>query len=216
MRPYFDQMMKQKNRFLLIVSSFLLLAEFALLRSGEFSFRPAEASSDKIEWEVSALCRPHAEVIHPSVLSVRFMPVSTVSGVSLNASLSIDGADERISLDNRFGLPRKGWISSRFEGPPVKARYFCQESPPAKNLRLSYMPRSDMQVSLNRDNSWGMTELDRIDNPSPKTVIEVKQSAKGSESYMAGRGSAQPYWLTFSMPVHSNAVFRTTLRYELQ
>ena len=61
-----------------------------------------------------------------------------------------------------------------------------------------------------------MTELDRIDNPLQKTVIEVKQSAKGSESYMAGRGSGQPYWLTFSMPVHSNAVFSTTLRYELQ
>lgn len=198
---------------LLLILSFVFLKEKLLLT---FDSSSAQATTESLEWEISALCLPHAEVVHPANLSVRFMPMTTLAGPQLTASLSMDEAYQRISLENRFGLPEEGWISSRFEGPKVEAHYFCQQTSPTKNLHISYTPHIDVQVSLNKENNWEMMELDKMQASSQKTAIEVKQNGPESESYVAGEGSLQPYWLTFSMPVHSIGLFTTTLRYEIQ
>ncbi len=204
-----------KNYFQILTAVLLFISLFKFQSSltvAEIAL--AEAASDSVEFEVSALCSPHSQIINPETVSFRFMPTSTQSGLQINATLSVDDGSEIISDENRFDTPTKGWVGSLFKGPEVSARYFCQEPPAIPQMHVSYAPLSDVQLLFGNDHNWAaLRELDGLNSAARNTLLSLKKEEE--EKYGAGNQTNNPYWLAFSMPVHSNGIFRTTLRYEV-
>lgn len=204
----------KKISFQIVTSVFLIISLFKIQSTLTIEAALAEATSESLEFAVSALCSPHSQIVNPETVSFRFMPTSTQSGMQINATLIVDDDAEIFSEETRFNTPNKGWVGSLFKGPGVTARYFCQEPPAIPQMHVSYAPLSEVRLLFGTDRNWAaLRELDGLNAAARNTLLSLKKEEE--EKYIAGDQTDNPYWLAFSMPVHSNGIFRTTLRYEV-
>lgn len=190
----------------------LLLASFAHLPHGA---TPAQAiTTETLDFDVGAQCSAHDEVQNPTSVSVLFMPTTTRGEPQMSASLSVSGQPLQTAIDNRWGYPQETWHSVLFEGPAVTANSYCQSAVISKNLYVSYQPVQDVKISLSKEATLSNTELDSVSSMVKKSFLVVKPRPSHGEQYAAGRETNAPYWLTFSVPVHSLHDIQTLLQYE--
>lgn len=171
-------------------------------------------SRQTLDFDVVAQCLPHSSMKHPKAMRLRFANTSTRQGAVFGAFLSIDDAPELTASTNRWDFPDERWLSVLFEGPTVESELYCQTPDSRKALELSYYPHEKTRIFLARTAEFSHEELAGIDDASG-TVLEMSAEGPYGNRYRAGQGSANPYWLQFSVPVHSQGSVETSIRYEL-
>jgi hypothetical protein len=174
--------------------------------------RQLAESQESIDLQISAHCLPHSEVSSPNSMSVRFFNRSTPEGTDLKAFLSVDGRPDLVATDHRWDYPDKGSLSSLFPGPTVRAQTFCQTSPDTRAMHLSYYRQRGVRLFLSQTEGFSMKELDAIDGPT-SSLLNLAPSGPYQNEYIAGNGDLSPYWLQFSLPVHSVPSLNTSIRY---
>lgn len=172
-------------------------------------------SRETLDFDVVAQCLPHSAINHPEAMRLRFANTSTRQGTVLDAFLSVDGAPELGTGMHRWDFPDEGWLSVLFEGPTVESELYCQDTTARKGLELSYYPQEKTRIFLARAAEFSQEELAGMDDASA-TVLEMNAEGPHGNRYRAGQGSSTPYWLQFSVPVHSQGSVETAIRYELQ
>lgn len=194
--------------FLLVVA--ILLATFHFLPVEPSS---VQAASTDLEFDVSADCNPHVDIDGPEFIAVLFFPVTSRSGVGqLSATLFSQGNDPQASTAQSWDFPQQGWHSVLFPGPPVQARFFCQNALPTRNLAVTYDRSSDAKISLSQTPTISTRELEQTGLVST-AILSVPHDDEQTTFHSAGEGTNTPYWLTFSLPVHSKHNIETTVKY---
>lgn len=201
----------KKDLFLSIFSTGLLLTSLCLLPAG--SSLVGAITTESIELDVAAECAPHADVAGPSSMSLLFVPVTSRGAPTFTATLYPENLPSQNEVAHRWDFPEKAWHSVVFEGPPITARFFCQTATPKKDLYVSYYPERQVKIAISQSPVPSAQELDTIDTNARRSMVSTSSDAEGS-SYSAGKGTNSQYWLTFSIPVHSDHDIKTTVKYE--
>lgn len=195
----------------LVLSAVLLLTAFALL---PVYSSPVEGAVADLEWDVSAECAPHTDVQGPQSMSVLFVPTASRDGIgSVSATLYPSGMSSESAIGQAWDFPQHGWHSVLFQGPPVTARFFCQDSQPKRNLAISYDRSTQVSIAASQTEKLSRQELSPISSILPKNTLSILADPD-NPFYSAGAGTNNPYWLTISVPVHSAHEISTTVKYE--
>jgi hypothetical protein len=145
---------------------------------------------------------------------VLFLPMTSRSQVGqLSATLYSQGTNPQDSIAQAWDSPQKNWHSVLFAGPLVKARFFCQDISPSKNLNITYDRNSGSQISMSQTPTISKQELLQTGSVQQKNTLTLFPDSTESSFYSAGENSQTPYWLTFSLPVHSPHDIKTTIKY---
>ena len=197
------------------MKSALSIASFLLILALLASYRSllAQNTEELLDFSVEAKCESHSEIGTPEKIGVRFVHQTTAEGLpSFEAFLSTDKPEEMSSIKNSFGFPEKSWISALFAGPPVEAAFYCQPASHPKDLFFIYYPIKGGKVFLSQNEEFSSNELDLIGSPG-KDFLQVNSQGEFKNEYKAGKDSINPYWLQFSVPLHSRDDLTTVIRY---
>lgn len=205
--------MKGLHHILTGVTAVMLACASAILLH-PWGITPAESASDILEFDVSAECSPHSDVDGPETLAVLFIPATSRDAPQLTATLTLPRLPLQTDLDHRWGYPERGWHSVLFAGPPVQARFFCQVAVENKTMRVSYYPETDVKIAFGLQPSLSNNEIDTVNLPTNKSQMDVKSENGKTSVFSAGLNSVNPYYLTFSVPVHAPHDIKTTAQYE--
>lgn len=206
--------MRIKQAFALLLLFFVLFSEVFLLLP---YMTPAVLGvTEVVEWDIKARCLPHVSIESHDSFTVSFSHQSTSETVIVSAQLSTPGLPTAQAIDHRWGFPQHAWHSVLFSGPLVTAKFFCQDYAEEKKLHLSYYPKTDLKLSLSSRQELSDQELDTIDATGKKSFVAVRIKEDGSESFQAGQLTENPYYLTFSVPVHSRHDIDTILKYQFE
>lgn len=196
-----------------LLAALCLLNGYTVLRRG---LQPVYAVTKILEWDVFASCEPHAQVQSPDSLTVRFVNLSRPSGPQVTAFLSGPGLAIQQSPTHRWNFPEKGWHTVVFAGPPITGRFYCQDAPTTKRLHLSYHRGRDVKIGAGLRPDAPPAELDAINSLARNNLIPVTIRKNKTGEYAAGRDTENPYWLTFSVPVHSSHRIQTRIQYQFE
>jgi hypothetical protein len=192
----------------------LLLAIAAGILLLPWGIPPAEGVSDVLEFDVSAECSAHADINGPEAIVVLFTPVTSRDAPQLTATLTVPQIGPQTALDHRWGYPESRWHSVLFAGPTVQARFFCQSAVENKTMRVSYYPEANVKIAFGVQPALSVNELDTVNQPTHKSQMDVKSQNGKTSEFSAGVDSINPYYLTFSVPVHAPHDIKTTAQYE--
>lgn len=166
---------------------------------------------ESVEWTVSALCLPHAEVAAPQMIQIRVAFSSTREGPTLSAFMNVQGTPSFSNTTSSayWGVPQRKWVSFLFEGPPISNRYFCQTEWGDKQLHFRYAPASNLKIFFSLSGVPSGTELDAQE--SARNSLLILHAQGDSTLYGAGTGTSNPYWLQFAIPIYDVQSATTTL-----
>lgn len=191
---------------------FILL--FSLM--GMFGRPISSQSSQASEWEVSAQCLSHSETSGPQGMQVRYMYQTHASGAQLQGFLTVDGGLNLPSSREGWDTPNQGWVSVLFKGPPIQSKLYCQDVLGPKTLHLSYYPHQGSKIYFSPQEMFSNQELDFVDGGAPKSHMTLWPGGEAQNEYLAGAGTPNPYWLQFSVPIHSPHSIETAIRYSVE
>lgn len=199
--------------FLVFLTILIFIQGYLLIDQGT---APVYGTTENLDFDVSANCSPHVDIESYDALTIRFVSKSLREGPQMTAFLYAPQFPTESSLNQKWDFPLKQWHSVLFEGLPVTARFYCQESEETKDLHLSYYKDQEVKISLSQEATLSSRELDAINMAGKRSFIAVHADSSKKEVYTAGKGTEHPYWLTFSIPVHSPHEIKTQLQYEFQ
>ncbi len=169
-----------------------------------------------VEFEVGAQCSPHSRISGPTRFMVKFAYLSKAEGVNVTSFITTElgGGPENIDvLWTGFDIPSKGYVSSIFPGADVKGEFFCQQKEAVKRLQFSYYPSANLKIGLSRNGSPTTEEIDMIDSPKHRSVLDIYPASSETPTYEVGRGTNSPYWIQISLPIHAPPSLETTIQY---
>jgi hypothetical protein len=185
----------------------------------ELEMNTSYAKVEATTWDTFANCEPHVTIDGPESFKVRFAPgANTRVGVpEITGFLSAPGIETQEAKFHNWDAPQKGWHSLVFIGPTVKANYYCDISSPTKKLQLSYNRVKNLHVSVSDQAHVSSHELPTIQTQIKKYGgVTVKPENNNPYTFQAGTDTKTPYWLTFSVPIHSPHNVSTKIRYEFE
>lgn len=209
------QLLPQKLRKTLTLASLLvILLNASVLLPLELSTAHGDPTEADLEFSVSADCDPHANISGPKSMSLVFVstPSRTQTG-QLSATLYSPGLSPQSSTAQSWDFPEQGWHSVLFPGPLVEARFYCQEAPPTRELAITYNRMSEAVIALSQTPTVSQQELEQSGTIKKINTIPMIPDPVEPSFYSAGLDTQAPYWLTFSLPVHSPHDISTTLDY---
>lgn len=171
---------------------------------------------ESVEWTVSAMCLPHAEIAAPQTVQIRVAFSSTREGPELSAFINVHGTPGFSGTTSvaYWGVPQRRWVSFVFEGPPISNKYFCQTEWGDKQLHLWYSPTDTLKIYHSAAGEQSNIELDSREVAN-RSVVALHSQGE-STTYSAGAGTLNPYWLQFAIPIYDSQSATTTLFLDFQ
>jgi hypothetical protein len=166
-----------------------------------------------LDLDVSAQCLAHSAIAGPRYLQVHFSHLSDRSGVHADAFVSIAGNARDAALQTKWDLPERRWLSALFAGPTIVGKKYCQSTENTTALQMAYFRQQGVKLYINNSPDFGTKEMDAIGQQVTNTLLVHQEGPQGNQ-YAVGNGTSTPYWLQFSIPLHSAHSIRTTLRYQ--